>query len=347
MKSNKLRIIVAATLIAVSPAAFADDDGGRSAAIQAEATAKPASKIASSFVVLAGSRQNAVALVNGLRNGTPIVLQDPPSTTGTGTTGTGTTGTGTTGTGTPSPSTTTITPATGHMGWGNVRIALALAEHTLAANGITKPTPEQLNAALNGGDITVKTGTGSTATTRTVTLNGVLTERASGMGWGQVAKAEGTTVGAALRDARTASAPKPTHAEVEHHEHDGGKAKAVAVKATTPANSTTASATGTKSVATGGSGTVKGVTTAAGASAPKGITTAAGAAAPKAVAGRGIVTAAGTSGTQVAATHSAKAPVTVGVMTGTGSAASSVTTAQGNGGSGKGDDHGGGKGHKG
>src|SRR4051812_5677384 len=128
MDSNKLRIIVAATLIALSPAAFAGDDGG----------AKPASKIASSFVALAGSKQNAVVLVNGLRNGTPVVLQDPPSTTGTGTT---------------SSSTTTITPATGHMGWGNVRIALALAEHTLAVNGITKPTPEQLNAALNGGDI--------------------------------------------------------------------------------------------------------------------------------------------------------------------------------------------------
>ena len=40
------------------------------------------------------------------------------------------------------------------MGYGNVNIALRLAQASLAEHGIRNPTPEQLKAALNGGTVT-------------------------------------------------------------------------------------------------------------------------------------------------------------------------------------------------
>ncbi len=73
------------------------------------------------------------------------------------------------------------------MGYGNVNIALALAREDLAKLGITNPTPEQLAAALNGGDIKTATGT--------VTMAGVLAQRQSGMGWGQIANGMGVKLG--------------------------------------------------------------------------------------------------------------------------------------------------------
>src|SRR6185312_1250957 len=47
--------------------------------------------------------------------------------------------------------TTTFTPDTGKMGYGNVKIALSLAEASLAKAGITDPTAAEVAAALNGG----------------------------------------------------------------------------------------------------------------------------------------------------------------------------------------------------
>jgi hypothetical protein len=82
--------------------------------------------------------------VTALRNGTSATLTT--TTTPTGST-------------TPVTTTTTVDVPTKPMGWGNVKIALALAQKTLLAAGITQPTPAQLQAALNGGDVTVTTGT--------------------------------------------------------------------------------------------------------------------------------------------------------------------------------------------
>src|SRR5262249_6694024 len=110
--------------------------------------------------------------------------------TGTGTTGTGTGSTGTGGTGTTATG-TTITPPTRHMGWANVDSSPAPAQARLANDGIRHPTLDQLNAALTGGTITKADGT-------TVTVKGVLELRAQGMGWGQIAHAEGTKLGPVL-----------------------------------------------------------------------------------------------------------------------------------------------------
>ena len=63
----------------------------------------------------------------------------------------------------------TFNPPTGKMGYGNVDHALALAEASLNERGITRPTPLELERA---------------------TLQ-ILDQRADGMGWGEIAKAQG------------------------------------------------------------------------------------------------------------------------------------------------------------
>ena len=72
---------------------------------------------------LAGSRQNATSLVEGLRDGSQVKLSKGSSTE-------------------------TFTPPTGKMGYGNVDNALALAEASLKEKGIANPTPAQLEAAV-------------------------------------------------------------------------------------------------------------------------------------------------------------------------------------------------------
>lgn len=141
----------------------------------ASSWAQSDSKLTSEFSGWAGSTQNAQALVNGLRNDSSITLTSKP-TPGTG---------DTTGT------TSSFTPNTNKLGNGEVRIALSLAKAELAQMGITQPTPAQISAALNGGMISSPTGTVST--------QGVLGMRASGMGWGEVAKSLGVKVGGLMR----------------------------------------------------------------------------------------------------------------------------------------------------
>jgi len=87
------------------------------------------------------------------------------------------------------------------MGHGNVFISLALAKQQLGQLGITQPTPEQLQAALTGGTIT--TGTGATATT--TQLQGILTIRSQGMGWGQIAQKQGTKLGPVISGLKSAN----------------------------------------------------------------------------------------------------------------------------------------------
>src|SRR5687768_11401059 len=105
MKS-KMRTLAATLLIAFAP-------------ISVHASADSvAAKIASNFTTLAGSPENALPLVNALRNGTDVNLTTgvlPPEGS----------------TEPPTTTTTTFTPPTGKMGWGNVKHSLALAQHAL------------------------------------------------------------------------------------------------------------------------------------------------------------------------------------------------------------------------
>lgn len=130
-------------------------------------------RLSTEFTSFAGSSTNSQALVTGLRDGTAITLTETTTAT------------------TPS-TTTTFTPATGKMGYGNVKIALSLTEAILAKDGITDPTAAELAAALNGGTLVLADGT-------SIDLKGVLAQRAAGEGWGQIAKADGFKLGDVMR----------------------------------------------------------------------------------------------------------------------------------------------------
>ena len=87
--------------------------------------AQSESQLVERYTALAGSKQNATSLVNGLRDGKEVKL-------------------------TRGSTTETFMPPTGKMGYGNVDNALALAAASLEKKGITRPTPAQLEASVLG-----------------------------------------------------------------------------------------------------------------------------------------------------------------------------------------------------
>jgi hypothetical protein len=117
----------------------------------------PMSRLVEAFSDFAGSPLNAQSLAEGLRNGTPIRLVDPNNVA------------------------TTFIPATKAMGWDDVKIALSLARAELGSGDITNPTPTDIQAVLNGGTA----GIGDLM----INFTGVLTQRASGLAWAQIARA--------------------------------------------------------------------------------------------------------------------------------------------------------------
>jgi hypothetical protein len=133
------------------------------------ALAENQDQLVSKYTLVAGSKENATSLVSGLRDGKEVTLK-------TGAT------------------TETFTPPTGKMGYGNIDNALALASASLEKNGITNPTPAQLEAAVME----------------------ILRMRADGKGWGQIADAKGFRLGEvkrAERAERVARAERPNRPE--------------------------------------------------------------------------------------------------------------------------------------
>jgi hypothetical protein len=149
--------LLAALVLALPLAAFAHDRQAGHAD----------DRLVDKYARFAGSESNAESLVNGLRNDGQVTLSSGGRST-------------------------TFTPATDKMGYGNVDIALGLAKATLAEQGIRRPTPEQIKAALNGGTVTSKSG-------ERVALPGVLKLRASGMGWGKIAQQYDLKLGEVMR----------------------------------------------------------------------------------------------------------------------------------------------------
>ncbi|MFN0317287.1 MAG: hypothetical protein ACKVQA_19875, partial [Burkholderiales bacterium] len=94
----------------------------------------PVERIVSEYTAMAGSKENAQSLVEGLRTGREVTLASDAQTV-------------------------TFTPPTKGMGNGNVDLALAMARASLAKIGIDNPTPSQLEAALVGGIVTTASGT--------------------------------------------------------------------------------------------------------------------------------------------------------------------------------------------
>lgn len=142
------------------------------------ALAQSSDQLVERYTGFAGSKENATSLVNGLRDGTQVKLTDGKTTE-------------------------TFTPDTGKMGYGNIDNALALAEASLKQQGITNPTPAQLEAALVGGKITLASG-------KTVELQGILKMRADGMGWGQIANSMGFKLGELKRSDKANPPTKTT-----------------------------------------------------------------------------------------------------------------------------------------
>jgi hypothetical protein len=248
-----LAALAVATGLAIAPAA-AQTTSGTATAPAPATTGTAATKLSGSFSDWAGSPENSTALVNGLRTGQPITLNSTGAPGGTITT-------------------TTFAPPTKPMGYGNIRIALSLAQQQLASQGITQPTPQQLQTALVGGQVASTNG----AAVQTTDMQGVLQMRASGMGWGKIANTMGYKLGAVM----------------------SGKAAAVPTTTSTSSGITTAagSSTGTGSAKIQHGKAGSGIVTASG-GAGGGISTGMGSANAHGGAGSGIVSAHGGGGGQ-------------------------------------------------
>lgn len=119
-----IRIAAAALALAAIPAlaAIAPDDSRR---------------IASQYSSWAGSKANADALVNGLQNGTTVMLTTQGSDNTRSLAG--------------------FTPPA-RMSAEEVAAALAQAKATLASMGIRHPSADQIQAAVIGGDVALPNG---------------------------------------------------------------------------------------------------------------------------------------------------------------------------------------------
>lgn len=196
---------IAALTLAAQPV-LAGNDGSASGSANAGSTVS--THLASRYANFAGSQDNASSLVAGLRSGTPFIL------TSTDTTGT--------------TMQTTITPTTGSLGYGEVNTALALAQAELTKYGITDPTPQQIQTALDGGTLTTSTGI--------VTLSGVLSMRQSGEGWGQIANSLGYRLGDLVSASETGHSQAGMHASAAARMGMGNDQRGVTASTNAAAN---------------------------------------------------------------------------------------------------------------
>jgi hypothetical protein len=123
-----------------------------------------AARLAARFVHLAGNGENAMALVLALRTGSTVQLaaSDPAAR--------------------ELPEMVALEIPTAAMSWNDVRITLLNVQDQLIAAGIVKPTIEQLQAALVGGEVISHAGSPRV-------LRGVLQLRAEGLSWLDIARA--------------------------------------------------------------------------------------------------------------------------------------------------------------
>ena len=95
------------------------------------------SRLSAQYSDWAGGKSNADSLVAGLRNGAPITIVTNGADRSVSIAG--------------------FTPSA-PMSYGNVSAALSNAQRSLARLGIDKPTAEQIQAALIGGEVTTTSG---------------------------------------------------------------------------------------------------------------------------------------------------------------------------------------------
>ncbi len=152
-------VLAGSLLAAMAPLAAAQDPAAER---EVKEHASNVAKIATGFVNFAGSEDNAVALVEALREGAAVMLMYAPPGDGY------------------MPGVIPIEPPTGPMEWSDVRMALMLARDALLGLGISRPTSGQLHAVLLGGQVESKNG-------RAVGMRGVLQMRAEGLTWARIA----------------------------------------------------------------------------------------------------------------------------------------------------------------
>jgi len=153
-------LLAGSILAAMAPLAASQSNGDEQFLKQYAVTV---AKVAAGFVNLAGSEDNAVALVEALYHGQPVQLVWPSVAPDASL-----------------PTVVTIEPPTAPMDWDDVRLALILARDALASVGIVRPAGEQLRAAFLGGEFVAPSG-------RVVGFRGVLQMRAEGFNWGRIA----------------------------------------------------------------------------------------------------------------------------------------------------------------
>lgn len=120
METAIMKCIVAVLAIALSAPAFA-----------AVATSDDARKLSSQYATWAGGKSNADALVNGMQNGTTVMLVTQQEN---------------------NRSLAGFTPD-GKMSTEEIAAALASAKSKLSSMGVRQPTADQIQAALIGGEV--------------------------------------------------------------------------------------------------------------------------------------------------------------------------------------------------
>jgi hypothetical protein len=113
-------------------------------------------RLARQYTAFAGSTRNALNLIGGLRNGSPVTLQG-------------------------SEGEVSFTPPTAPMGWSRVQRILNLARAGLTSLGIESPQPAQIVAALMGGTLPTQHGA--------VGFPGVLRMHSARVDWMRIAHA--------------------------------------------------------------------------------------------------------------------------------------------------------------
>ena len=178
---KKMLTVSRSTLLLLAGALAASQSLADEVATTAATSSQVSGKLGAEYAPFIGP--DSAYVVSGLRDGSAITL--PPTD--------------------PTRPPVVIESPTGPMGYGNVDHSLALAQAQLQRYGIYQPTSEQLQAALTGGEIYLVDASGSVTA---VPLDGVLTLRAQGMGWGEIAHQYGMKLGPVV-SGKTVVTPYP------------------------------------------------------------------------------------------------------------------------------------------
>jgi len=150
---------------ALSATVQADDESAQAG--EFHALAVDPVQVVRDFTEFAGSVDNATALVVGLRVGGEVVMLERDKTS------------------------VRFASPVGPLGYGNISVALSLAQTNLVIYGIFEPGAQQIASALAGGEVLIEG--------EILNLPGVLNMRSEGMQWGHIAEELGFTLADAMR----------------------------------------------------------------------------------------------------------------------------------------------------